>query len=139
MKSIQIARPFGWVALAWLALGLLFSFAFGHRELASLGWMFGIWALSVIDLAVLARLLAALGSCMTDESPSRKSAHVFQALFWAGAKVACLGFFLLVLMNARGAPTASLLSGMGTLLVVPLLGGYGWSQSALSEVTENAS
>lgn len=134
--AIRIARPFGWVGLAWLALGLPLSYRLGHPGTLSLEWMVGLWALAMLDLIVLARLLVALGGWMSDSDANRKSAHVFQALFWAGAKVACLGIFLLTLMNARGAPTASLLLGMATLIVVPIFGGYGWSQNELKTTRE---
>jgi hypothetical protein len=128
-------RPFLWAALAWGMISMPLAFALGgDRPGSAMAWAAGIWALCALDLLALCEVLRRfLG--LSRVSAERRSAHLFQTLFWAGAKVACLGSFAAVLMKADDAPSAGILLGTATLVVVPLAGGFWWSQRELKNAS----
>jgi hypothetical protein len=124
---------FGTVSIVWLILGEVLCWGFNSNvEQAFVAYksVLGFWLLSVLDLTVLAKFLSSTGSLM-NATEETKSAHAVQALVWGLAKVVCLGLFVLVLLKGHEIPMHSLLLGMGTLVVVPLAGGYIWSQRVL--------
>ncbi|MBC7693014.1 MAG: hypothetical protein H7222_14725 [Methylotenera sp.] len=111
---------------------MVLSGLLGEQFLQSLLWMLGLWTLCVLDLVALAKTIAAGIILMSDQAPEKKSALAVQALSWGSLKMIFLGVIGLVLWKASTVPTVALLSGIGTLLIVPLVGGFWWSQKELS-------
>lgn len=123
--------PFLIVSGAWLILGLGFSAWFSDKQpFQAVAWMTFLWALCLFDLYALSRAVgAALGlAAITGE---KRGALTIQAFYWGVIKLTCLGILGTILSYGRSIPTSSLLMGSGTLVVVPLLGGYWWSQKVL--------
>jgi hypothetical protein len=130
-KGIR-ALPFVATAIIWGLVGLGVSLQGPGDALQSAKWMIGLWALCVIDLFALANVLRPILLLMTlDDDSDKRPAAMINALFWGIAKFVCLGLFCIALMSAQGVPQRALLTGLSTLLVVPLVGGFLWSQKEL--------
>jgi hypothetical protein len=128
----RTALPFLATAFAWLGLGAIGLF-FWEPEAASRpaawSWMVGFWGFCVADLYALARTVFAVLAVAAEESAEARAKLSIQALFWGILKLGCLGLFTLVLIrHGTGIPAKGLLLGLGTLIVVPIVGGYWWSQ-----------
>ncbi|MEO5971054.1 MAG: hypothetical protein ABIQ95_14090 [Bdellovibrionia bacterium] len=124
---------FGIVSAVWLILGEVSCWALNpNPEQAFLAYrsFLGFWCLSVLDLGILAKFLSSAGYLMNANETTR-SAYAVQAIVWGVGKIVCLGLFVLVLLKGHEIPMHSLLLGMGTLVVVPLAGGFIWSQRVL--------
>ena len=91
-----------------------------------------LWFLSILDLAVLSKLGLVLFSLVNAEG-ARRSALTIQAFFWGAFKIICLGLFVITLLKGQKIPVSGLSLGMGTLVVVPLLGGFLWSRKVLTD------
>jgi hypothetical protein len=131
----QTVLPFLTVACAWLVLSLAMCARFPG---VSTGYAFGslalIWALCLLDLYSLSRAVGALLELSTTSGENR-GVLTIQAFYWGMIKLLCLGILGIVLFYGRSIPATSMLAGTGTLVVVPLVGGYRWSQ----KVPQNAS
>lgn len=118
--------PFIVVALAWAVVGSLISLRSDAPDQSALKWMLGLWGLCIFDLVALAKTIAIVMTLMSSTAPEKQSALVIQALFWGVLKVGGLGLIGLALYFGDQAPGVSLALGLGTLIIVPLIGGY-WS------------
>ena len=131
---------FGLVGLVWLLFGgVLCYFLTARAELAwvSLKWLCGIWTLCILDLYVLRMLVwSVLEILRSDQGNS--SLYIVQTAFWGVLKLVCLGLFIIVLLKGQKIPLHSLLLGIGTLGMVPLVGGFLWSQRLLPEGIKDA-
>jgi len=143
-----LALPiFGSVALGWLVLSLLVVLAVhgtGNLCAASVSakWIFGLWLLSVLDLLAIAKLLVTTIRVL-DLSGEKRVAAIIRASYWGIVKLACLVLFVVLFLNAgqssgqtigaqTGAiPHEAIFLGMGSLVMIPLLGGLIWSQRIL--------
>jgi hypothetical protein len=129
---------FLYVALGWLICGASLSFWLETQQEVpypglALGAVVGLWTLSLLDLVALTRLLGVVFKWM---SPNSGNPAVFfiQTLFWGALKLVCLGLFFITLLKGQKIPMHGLLLGMATLGVVPVVGGFIWSQ----RISENA-
>lgn len=127
----QTTKPFLIVAGAWLVLGLGLCAGFSaHKTGLALSWMGVLWALCLLDLYALSRAVGATLTMMSGEGENR-GPLVVRALYWGVVKLTCLGILGAALSFGRSIPVIALLMGIGTAVVVPLIGGYGWSQKVL--------
>jgi hypothetical protein len=119
-------KPFVWAALAWGAVGsaLVALLSPELQRAGALVWWLAFYAFSVADLALLAGLVGVLVGGPPSGSRGRWMARL---LFLLSSKLAVLGAGVFLMIGNRGIPNASLLSGLGTLIVVPVLGGGLWS------------
>jgi hypothetical protein len=125
--------PFVFAALGWLVVSqwICRELSVGTENSAlAAQWALGLWLLAVVDLAVLGKTISCVLFLMHSTSEMR-SAHVVQALCWGLFKVVCLGLFIIILLKGQKIPMRGLLLGMGTLVIVPLTGGFFWSQRVL--------
>jgi uncharacterized membrane protein len=124
--------PFFGIAGVWLLLAFALTAYFSKEpSFGEFGWVCLLWALSLLDLYVLSRALGAAFE-LASEPGEKRGALIIQASYWGVIKLLCLGTFGAILsMNGRSIPVISLLMGPGTLVTVPLLGGYWWSQRVL--------
>jgi len=129
----QTATPFLVVAIAWLVMGEAVSAWFSAGKMGhSLSWTMVLWALCVLDLYALSRAVGAALAVMSDsDADENRGPLVVRALYWGVLKLTCLGILGLALSYGRSIPVAAMLMGIGTAVVVPLVGGYGWSQKVL--------
>ena len=124
--TFQQLRPFLLAAGAWLLAGTVLVFVWLPPESrgAGLAWWFALYALATMDLG----MIAALVGTLLDGPPEGDRVRWGLRLAFLGAmKLAAWGLFALLLFGNRGIPNASLLSGLGTLVTVPLFGGFLWS------------
>jgi len=117
------AKPFLYVSIVWLALSALISRGLGI-------WLVVLWFLSVADLAAMTFAFRAVFGIMND-APEKRAAYVLNASVWGAIKLACVLLFGIVLFKGQNIPSRELLLGMGTMVAVPLAGGFWWSQRAL--------
>ena len=128
-KKLVIA--FAAIALGWGIFGSALSMKFSSHPQSALAWMLVLWMLCVLDLIALAKTVAAATILMSDQFPEKKAAFMVQTLVWGTTKFAVLGFLGIVLWKAQAAPKIAVVLGVATLLVVPLIGGFWWSQVEL--------
>jgi hypothetical protein len=124
--------PFAGVAGLWLALCIAISlkWAGAHAAGAAAAWAGALWGLCLLDLYSLARAVGAALELASTEGENR-GALIIQAFYWGVIKLTCLGILGAILLHGRSIPMASVVSGFGTMVVVPLVGGYRWSQKVL--------
>ncbi len=122
-------RSFAAAAALWLAvITAITAFVTPREELFwALGWTMGLWLVSVADLGVLAKGVSATLELATAVGEKRGK-WVIQASYWGFLKLACLGIFATVLIKGHEIPVTSLLTGIGTMVFVPLVGGLWWSK-----------
>jgi hypothetical protein len=140
--SRSVLVPFGVSAIIWLGTSAWICWHLApdataaHRALTWMGILSGI---CLLDLYALIQALSALFALMAlssseGSSPSIRPPQspiflVIRTSYWGGIKLVCLIFLGTLL--ARGAspsgiPTVGLITGVSTLVVVPLLGGLLW-------------
>jgi hypothetical protein len=123
--------PFAWVSLGWLFLAVLVCLLSNIPTPVALPWLLGFWVLCVLDLFAIAETVEAVVRLQALKEGQDKLALVTRAFFWGFVKLACLGFLGLAVWVGRGVPNITLIFGLGTLVVVPLVGGLLWSQKEL--------
>lgn len=123
-----VIRPFAAVGAAWGLLGGLLCVTFSVEPLRALQLSLLLWAVALLDLAVLAKTFASIGQLGSSLGADKRRRPAFWAVFWAGAKLGCLGLFVLIFSSDTGSPALALVTGLGTLVIVPLVGGILWNQ-----------
>jgi hypothetical protein len=124
---------FGFVSLAWLVIAQFICSLLSSQDefLYASQWLLGFWTISVLDLLVLKKLISSVFK-LVSLSQERDLFLSAQALGWGVFKVLCLGLFIIVLLKGHKIPTHGLFLGIGTLVVIPVVGGLLWSQRILS-------
>jgi hypothetical protein len=132
-----VSLPFGIASIVWVVLGAAICGYFSESvELKkNMVWFFGLWTLCLCDLVVLGKAVQGMFAFAAGTVENRP-AQVIQTFSWGFLKLICLGIFTLVMFKGRPFPMLGLLGGLGTLVVVPLLGGLLWSSKTLG-VSEN--
>jgi hypothetical protein len=138
---LSVRKPFGIAALAWAVIGVAVCRIFAPSSSAffsNLLWMTGLYCLSLCDLIALGKTvqgvlsIAASASADPKEGSENRAHRAIQTFYWAILKLACLGIFVgamvLVSREGKSIPTPGLLAGVGTVAMVPLLGGLFWSR-----------
>ena len=119
------------VSLGWLLLSVALCFFLGPEPRNDqFLWMLVFWGLSNLDLSVLAKFMS-VAVRWAGATPEKRPVLAIQAFCWGIFKVVCLGLFIFVLLKGYEIPTYGLLLGVGTLGIVPLVGGILWSQRVL--------
>jgi hypothetical protein len=129
----QLLTPFLIVGAIWLGVSAGVGAYLTHESQRVTQMLFSLailWATCLFDLYALARTAGAALDAMSGAREKRR-ASVLQALYWATIKLACLGILGVVLLRGDAMPAISLYMGSATLFVVPLFGGYWWSQKVL--------
>lgn len=122
--KIKELKPFVFVGLLWLIGGIAYS-------PSAIKWTAGLWILCLLDLFFTAKAISAVSVLMVEQSNQNKPARMVQAAFWGFLKVAALGVLIGSIYFGKSAPSESLVIGLGTLVIVPLVGGFWWSQKEL--------
>src|SRR5262249_13366013 len=126
-------RPFLWAAAAWAALsvGVLFAVSV-DRGGALQSWAL-YYILALADLFFLVKTVAALLLLMSDQCANTRTAPAIQAFFYGGLKRGCLGAIGLCLWKIPSTTSGGILFGLGSIVAIPLFGGFLWSQQVLKE------
>ena len=122
--------PFGLVSSLWLLLALAvcgYMSSTPEEWKASFVGAFILWAICNLDLLVLKNLVSNVLNLISLTDGNRLRVSI-RALFWGVLKLICLGLFIIVLLKGHKIPTQGLLLGVSTLVVIPLVGGFLWSQ-----------
>jgi hypothetical protein len=125
-------RTFMLTAMAWAVIALGITLFGTPREDVSraLGWLGVFFGVSMADLYSIARLVGTVLELMATP-PEKLLPGLIQASYWGILKLACLGIFSVLVFKGHDIPVTALLSGVGTMVFVPLVGGYWWSKGQL--------
>ncbi|HAR41299.1 MAG TPA: hypothetical protein DCS07_01495 [Bdellovibrionales bacterium] len=143
LPSRKLILGFLGVSLAWLVvgIGICWFFAPAADQLrVALYWMLLFWSVSVIDLLALGKTMAFVMN-LVNLTGEKRAAAAIRALSWGTVKLACIGIFIMLLIKASAGSSSSglnlgLLTGLGTMVSVPLVGGLLWSQRVLRHAWE---
>jgi hypothetical protein len=130
--DLKTLKPFITVSIVWFVISgvACFQFANPGHTFSAFRWMAELWALCLIDLYALAKAVGAALS-LVSATGEKRGALIIQASYWGMIKLACLGILGAILLRGSTIPTTGLLMGSATLVVIPLIGGYWWSQKVL--------
>ena len=131
-SSSEITKPFAIAAVLWMVVGFGVCKYFSAPSLLQMNliWLFGLWALSLVDLFALSKTVHGMLSFASGAAENRP-ARVIHTFSWGLIKLVCLGGFALVMIKGNPVSVLGLSAGLGTLVMVPLVGGLIWSQKAL--------
>jgi hypothetical protein len=150
----SVHKPFGLAALVWAIAGVaICKIAAANSELffTNLIWMAGLYLLSLCDLFTLGKTVQGILFIISSGSSNstgnlagnsdgvgleKCAGRAIQTFYWAILKLACLGVFVLAMIfvsrgshSGTAVPTVGILAGVGTVAIVPLLGGLFWSRT----------
>jgi FtsH-binding integral membrane protein len=134
MGSLEVdLRPFLWATIAWAVIGAgVLGFTSSDRNAAL--QMFALYyILAVTDLFFIVKTVAATLVLMSDQGAKNRTAYAIQAFVYGGLKFLCLGAIGVCLWKIPSRTSGGILFGLSALVVVPLLGGFLWSQQALKD------
>ncbi len=128
-NSRSEAQPFVAAAIFWGVFSEVVCFFFFKTQpfLRTFLWTLGLWVVCVLDLAAMAQMFRAVFALMSDIPEVSRPAWKLRLLIWGLTKLTCLGLLGVILFLNPSIPSPALLFGLGTLVVVPLFGGLGWS------------
>ncbi|MBC7384676.1 MAG: hypothetical protein H7301_00760 [Cryobacterium sp.] len=130
-KTVSDLRPFLWTGFVWALVNVGTLVAAGRTS----AFAFGTWALffslAVMDLFFLVKTIAAVVVLMSDQGAENRTAYALQAITYGSLKLLCLGAIGVFLSKFSNAPSLGILLGLSALMVVPLGGGFWWSQKQL--------
>ncbi len=120
-------KYFGGVGLIWLILSLaLIQFLEDSpSRSSSQRGVFIFWSLSILDLFVLRMVFFSALEERRTQSRNRGQKSV-QLWIWGPLKLICMGLFIGVLLEGQKITLLGYLTGIGTLWIVPLAGGFLW-------------
>ena len=127
---VQYKRFFQ-ISLVWYWVGV-YLLSFDLRFLTPAMWFTVFFLLSLADLYSLSKVLEYL--FLHASGGSRPGARL-KLIFWSIFKFLCLGSFGFVLYAAPTISRAAVFLGAGTLVIVPLLGGFWWSRRDHGEIS----
>lgn len=127
--------PFVWTAVAWLVVGGLVQLYQGTGEtgLRPFYWFCAFWALSMLNLFLLLKVVASLLIFVSENEGSKKAVTPLSLALWTTAKIAGLGLLVFTLLRSDQASVWGVVFGLGAFIVVPLLGGLWWSRGVLAQ------
>ena len=123
----EVARLMLFTSVLWAFIGMGFLM-FEHR--AGLPVFFLFWAIATLDLFLLARAIAWIMLAM-GEDPKKLRLASIRAFIWWSLKIACVGILIAALWFNRTRDPVAIFSGLATLFVVPVGGGFWWNKRAL--------
>jgi hypothetical protein len=141
--SVSVRKPFGIAALLWavIATALCRIFTPNNADFwIGFSWMAGFYLLSVLDLVALGKTVQGVLSFASAGDAGNPSMSAIQTFYWLLLKLACLGIFILAMVlvsrSGKTLPTAGLLTGVGTVAMIPLFGGLLWNLLELEIANE---
>lgn len=124
-------RPFIGAALVWAAICVALIFYFSSEPAAVLRSWALFYFLAVTDLFFLVKTIAATLVLMSDQGAKNRSAYTIQAFTYGSLKMLCLAAIAIFLWKFPESASKGSLLGLSGLIVVPLAGGFWWSQNEL--------
>ena len=131
-KKVELSA-FVWITALWIpfAIGTTTYFYPGSPSDGLLfGLSFFIFALS--NLFFLVKMIEVTTNLMSDQATEKRGLYQIQVVFWVTLKLISFGgLFFLIWKFQNQVILPALVCGVGTLIVVPLFGGYWWSRKEL--------
>lgn len=126
-------RSFYWSAILWALIATAITLFSSPKEEATraIVWLGIFYAVSAADLYSISRLVATILELMATP-PEKRIPGLIQASYWGFLKLACLGIFTALVFKGHEIPSTALLTGVGTMVFVPLVGGFWWSKVSSS-------
>jgi hypothetical protein len=124
-------RPFVVTAVLWAIACFVLLFTLDPNPNGALPTFFVFYGLALSDLFFLVKTIAATLHLMSDQGAKNRTAYAIQAFIYGGLKLACLGAIGLSLWKFSNASSLGILLGLSALVVIPLAGGFWWSQNEL--------
>jgi hypothetical protein len=125
--------PFIISALIWLILSgiLCFSISANPEEARrALVWMLRLAFISLLDLLAIAKVFYYVFELQRDQDPGKRIFSVIRTSYWGALKIACILICGTILVKGShlpaGIPVVGLVTGISTLVIVPLVGGAVW-------------
>jgi hypothetical protein len=98
-----------------------------HRSLI---WMLRLAFLSLLDLLAIAKVFYYVFELQRPEAGQKRIFSVIRTSYWGAIKIACILICGTILVKgshlSAGIPPVGLVTGISTLVVVPLVGGLVW-------------
>ncbi len=121
------SKPFISAAVFWATLSVTTLFIFTAQPQAGIFHFFKLFILVGFDLFFLGKTVAVLSDLLSDQLAEKRPNQVLQLALWGMAKMAALAALIAVIWNGKNIPTLALFLGLGSLIVIPFLGGLTWS------------
>ncbi len=125
--------PFIACGLLWIAISGAFCFRFSENSdetRRALIWMLRLSFLSMIDLLAIAKVFYYAFELQRPQEPGKRIFSVIRTSYWGAIKIACIVICGTILVKGShlpaGIPVVGLITGISTLVFVPLLGGLVW-------------
>lgn len=126
-------RPFIGATLGWAVICVVLILSLSQDPAAALRAWAVFYFLGVTDLFFLVKTIAATLLLMSDQGAENRTAYTIQALVYGSLKMLCLGAIAIFLWKFPEAASKGSLLGLSGLIVVPLAGGFWWSQTQLKD------
>jgi hypothetical protein len=130
VTASSVQKPFGIAAALWAVVAIVLCRIFAANQAIftlNLVWMAGLYFLSLLDLVALGKTVQGVIAI----AAGNRAASTIHTFYWFGLKLACLGIFILAMIavshSGKVVPTVGLLTGVGTVAIIPLFGGLLWS------------
>jgi hypothetical protein len=129
------AAPFLIVALIWGVVSVGVCGYFGSQgPLNGLGLGLLFWVFTLSNLIFLVKMIEVTMILMSDQLTEKRGFYQIQLLIWVNLKLISFGgLFFLIWKLKNQVILPALFGGVGTLITVPLIGGYWWSRKGLIE------
>jgi hypothetical protein len=124
-KQILQSLCFGGAFFAWGLLSAALSIYFAPDTIREplIGFLI-LWVWCGIDLFVLGKTVARLMALVSSRTPAKNGKVSRGALFWGFLKLLWLGTAIPLMNHVKYLTLTPILLGFGTLVVVPILGGW---------------
>jgi len=131
-QSVDL-RTFIWATLGWAAVSVAILFLLSDTPGGALQSFALYFTLAVLDLFFIVKTVAATLVLMSDQGAKNRTAYAIQAFVYGGLKFLCLGMIGFCLWKIPSRTSGGVLLGLSALIVIPLFGGFLWSQQSLKE------
>lgn len=121
-------RPFFKAAAAYGLIGLSVTLGFTPDPGVGSFWFSLLFFLSVGNLFFLGKVVAVLIDLMSHQGTQKGLYSASHVLRYGTMKFALLGAILITMWKSESAPMLARMLGLGTLVMIPLLGGISMSQ-----------
>ena len=120
-------KPFVAAGIFWAMLSVATLSIFTSEPTRAIFHFFFILFLVGLDLFFLGKTVAVLSVLLSDQLAEKRLEMTLRLALWGVAKMAALAALVAVIWNGKSIPTFSLGLGLGSLIVIPFLGGLSWS------------
>lgn len=131
--GLKTLFPFIISALIWLILSGILCFTLSanpdeaHRALI---WMLRLAFISLLDLLAIAKVIYYVFELQRDQDQGKRIFSVIRTSYWGALKIVCIVICGTILVKGShlptGIPVVGLMTGISTLVIVPLVGGVAW-------------